>query len=270
MPSVETHYSRPGIFETILSKLHEQGIQNPTRKDIAGVDEFHVRGAEVSLELAHETGLNTGTRVLDIGCGIGGPCRMLAEKFGCHATGVDITEEYIRTAGLLSELVGLSAHTKFLHADALELPFANASFDVAWTQHVQMNIEDKKRFYTEISRVLIKGGRFIYYDIFKKGKEPIYYPVPWADDPSISFLTTTAALHELLSGLGFSRVQTKDQTEAGIQFFSRMQDKISKGEGPLIGLHLLIGNSAKEKLANVSRNLAEGRIELQSGIYLKE
>lgn len=262
----ERHYSQPGIFEKILAALEKQGIRAITRKDIAAADEFHVRGVQVSRELANEAALSKNTRVLDIGCGIGGPCRMLAEEFGCSATGIDITAEYIRTAQLLSEQTGLAGLTRFMQADALQLPFPHESFDVVWTQHAQMNIADKERLYAEMQRVLVKRGRLVYYDILKKGSEPLHYPVPWANDASISFLIRSHSLHELLSASGFIRIQTKDQTMAGIDFLQRMVSNITNGPRP-IGLHLLIGDSAGEKLANLLTNLKEERAELQSGIY---
>ena len=141
---IESHYHTPGLLEDILDRLQNQDISlnNVLRKNISGVDEFHVRGAEVSKELAEEIGLRNA-RILDVGCGIGGPARMLAEDFNCHVTGIDISHEFIRTAIGLSELVGLEDRTEFIQGDALNLPFDRNSFDVVWTQHVQMNIQAK-------------------------------------------------------------------------------------------------------------------------------
>ena len=91
---------------------------------------------------------------------------MLADDYNCRVTGIDLSHEFIRTASALSELVGLQDKTDFIQASALELPFEDGSFDVAWTQHVQMNISDKAKFYSEINRVLSDSGTFVYYDIF--------------------------------------------------------------------------------------------------------
>src|SRR5687768_17469968 len=67
---VERHYARQGIFEGIIQKLEEMGIGQVTRKDLASIDEFHVRGAAVSRELAAAADLKEETAVLDVGCGI--------------------------------------------------------------------------------------------------------------------------------------------------------------------------------------------------------
>ena len=166
---VESQYHLNGLYEDILTRLGEQevDIDEVSRKHIAGVDEFHVRGAEISQELAREIGLDN-SKVLDVGCGIGGPSRMLADDYNCRVTGIDLSHEFIRTASALSELVGLQDKTDFIQASALELPFEDGSFDVVWTQHVQMNISDKAKFYSEINRVLSDRGTFVYYDIFQK------------------------------------------------------------------------------------------------------
>lgn len=268
--NIEHHYHREGLYETIVERLADAGVdlKHVSREDLSAVDEFHVRGAEVSKELAEETDLR-GAKVLDVGCGIGGPCRMLAEEFGCDVTGIDMSREFIRTAKKLTELAGLGEKIRFLQADALDLPFDDASFDVAWTQHVQMNVSDKSTFYGEIYRVLKPGGTFIYYDIFSDGDGEIDFPVPWADDPSISFLTTVPALESLLKNTGFTKVKTTNQTAKAMGFFQGLFDRLSKGGPPKLGLHLLMGKDARTKLGNILYGLEEGQLVLQSGIYRK-
>ena len=75
-------------------------------------------------------------------------------------------------------MVGLSAKVEFIQGSALEIPFPDGSFDVVWTQHAQMNIADKRGFYSEMTRVLKPGGRLVLHDILQgEGGEP-YYPLP--------------------------------------------------------------------------------------------
>lgn len=267
---VEQHYHREDLYNVIINKLYELGITNAvSRKDISGVDEFHIRGAAVTNELAKDCSFENNSSVLDVGCGLGGPCRLLAEEYGCNVTGIDLTEEFIETAKKLTELVNLQDNIKFIQADALNLPFDNETFDHAWTQHVQMNIADKQQFYSEIFRVLKPNGKFIYYDVLSKNDEPLHFPVPWADDASINFLISAQQLDTLLQNLGFNKIQTKDQTQAGIEFFKKLFDKMAKGEVPRIGLPLLIGVTSKEKFLNLFQNFKEGKLEIQSGIYVK-
>ena len=268
---IASHYSHARLYEAIIAALGNAGIQpnQVTRKDLAPIDEFHVRGQEVSHELAAAAGLQPGMRILDAGCGLGGACRMLADEYGCDVTGIDITADYIRTAQQLSLLTGLQRKTRFIQGSVLSLPFDNNSFDAVWTQHVQMNIADKKTFYTEIHRVLTTGGRFIYYDILSHDHLPFNYPVPWASDASLSFLVSTHQLHTLLQETGFQRVRVTDETAKGIAFFNNLFTRIAQKGLPALGLHLLMGDTALEKLYNLHTNLIEGRIMLESGLYEK-
>ena len=267
---IENHYLKEGLYEDIVNRLKEQNIplDKVKRSDIAGVDEFHVRGAIVSKELANSIDLD-GLHVLDIGCGLGGPCRMLVEEHGCRTTGIDLSHEYIRTAKKLSELVNLDEGTSFVQGNATQLPFQDNSFDVVWTQHVQMNIPDKKKFYSEINRVLKSGGRFIFYDILQKGDGQINYPMPWASNAHLSFLFKAKEMDGLLQEFGFIEEQSVDQTQAGIDFFESLLARLKESGPPKMGLNVLMGETTKPKLMNLLSHLKSGELELKSGVYKK-
>ncbi len=269
--SIEAHYHTNDLFLTILQRLKELRIDASavTRADISGVDEFHVRGAQVSKELAATIPLE-GARILDVGCGLGGPCRMLAGDYGCDVTGIDLSAEFIRTAKKLSELLHLAHKTTFIQGNATELPFEDHSFDVVWTQHVQMNISDKDAFYSETSRVLKPGGYFLYYDIFRKGSGEIEFPLPWATNPEMSFLSQPTVMNLLLKGQGLNAISTVDQTDAGVRFFEDLLPTLSTGGLQKPGLGMLMGPNAKIKIQNLLGGLNSGNILLQSGGYFKE
>ena len=267
---IENHYLKEQLFEDIVDRLTAQGIdlKKVTRADISGVDEFHVRGAAVSKELAGTVDLQ-GAHILDVGCGIGGPCRMLVDEFDCKATGIDLSHEFVRTATELSKLVGLDDKTTFLQGDAANLPFKDRSFEVVWTQHVQMNIPNKMQFYSEINRVLKPGGHLLYYDIFKNDTGEVQYPMPWATSNDQSFLFGIGNLTQIFDSLGLLKVQTIDQTQAGIDFFIALFDQLKKSGPPKMGLNVLMGETAKPKLMNLLTHLKKGILCLQSGVYQK-
>ena len=268
---IESQYTTSGLYEEIIKRLTEQDIdlKNVTRKNIGVVDEFHIRGAAVTRELVNEINFE-GLKVLDVGCGIGGPSRLLADEFNCNVSGIDLSNEFIRTAQKLSELVKTNGSTNFTQGSALNLPYGDATFDMILTQHVQMNIEDKKKFYSEISRVLKSGGRFIYYDIFNINNRDVQYPVPWAVVKEASFLGSISNMENILENLGFSQVETKNQTEAGIAFFTKMIEKIKATGPPKLGLNVLLGPTTKLRITHSLEGLKTKNIELQSGIYIKK
>jgi len=268
--NIENHYLKEELYEDILNRLKEQGIDlnEVKRSDIAGVDEFHVRGATVSKELAESINLQ-GATVLDVGCGLGGPCRMLADEYNCQVTGLDLSNEYIRTAKELSKLVKLDSKTSFIQGDATSLPFDDNTFDVIWTQHVQMNIPNKEKFYSEISRVLKSGGHFLYYEILKKGDGEVNYPVPWASTSEISFLFKETEMDNFLTKFGLIKKQSNDQTTYGIDFLNAAFANMKEFGPPKIGLNALMGETTKQKLVNVLGHLKSGELELKSGVYKK-
>ena len=268
--NIENHYLKEELYEDILNRLKEQGIDlnDVKRSDIAGVDEFHVRGAAVSKELAESLNIE-GATVLDVGCGLGGPCRMLADEYNCQVTGLDLSNEYIRTAKELSKLVKLDSKTSFIQGDATSLPFKDNTFDVIWTQHVQMNIPNKEKFYSEISRVLKSGGHFLYYEILKKGDGEVNYPMPWASTSEISFLFKETEMDNFLTKFGLTKEQSNDQTIYGIDFLDALFAKLKEFGPPKIGLNALMGETTKQKLVNVLGHLKSGELELKSGVYKK-
>lgn len=268
--SIENHYFKDGLYEDIISRLKAQSIplDRVKRSDIEGVDEFHVRGAAVSKELANSINLH-GLNVLDVGCGLGGPTRMLADEYNCNTIGIDLSGEYIRTATKLSELVNLNDKTTYVQGDATELPFQDEAFDVVWTQHVQMNIPNKRKFYSEINRVLKADGYFLFYDILKKGTGKVIYPMPWAGIADHSFLFSAKDMDGFLEAFGLTKEQSINQTQAGIDFFEGLFKRLKEFGLPKMGLNVLMGESTKPKLMNLLTHLKNGELELISGVYKK-
>jgi ubiquinone/menaquinone biosynthesis C-methylase UbiE len=268
----KNHYEKPNILESILARLKEEEIDldGLKREDLSGLDEFHLQGAKVSLDLAEKANIYPGQKVLDVGCGIGGPCRMLADEFGAEVVGVDLTKEYIRTARALSELVGLNEKTTFLEANATSLPFEDESFDLVWTQHAQMNIKDKTGFYQEIKRVLRPGGLFVYYDVFTTSGQNIHFPVPWAEQPQDSFLIRHEELGAHFPTKQYRINYMEDHTPNAQRGLSKMVGKMEKGKAPQLGLNLLMQGTTQEKLRNLLKCLEESKVEVFAGIYEKE
>jgi ubiquinone/menaquinone biosynthesis C-methylase UbiE len=111
-----------------------------------------VSSRNAALELAQPLNLRTTSHVLDIGSGLGGPARTIAEIYGCRVTGIDLTQAFCDAAAILIGWVGLSDRVTFQQGDATTLPFADTQFDAAMTIHVAMNIAAKDKMYSEARR----------------------------------------------------------------------------------------------------------------------
>lgn len=267
--ALNEHYGQSDLNQTILTALQQAGkhLSALTRRDLIAFEEFHVRGRKATRELAQEAGLQSGMQLLDVGCGIGGPARTLAEEFGCQVTGVDITHDYCQAAEMLSDLVGLSEQTTFRQGNALALPFESHTFDVVWMQHMSMNIEDKETLYQEAHRVLHPKGRLVFYALFSGDGMPLHYPVPWANDASISFLVQPSVTHHILRQLGFTEHTWRDVTEDCIAWFQKVRSNSRASTPSPLGLQLLMGANARQKIGNLFRNLAEGRVVMMEAIW---
>lgn len=266
--TVAAHYAGVGLHRRIMERLAEAGIpaEKVTTEHLKAVDEFHIGGAEATAALLDQLAIGPETRVVDVGSGIGGPARTIAARFGARVTGVDLTPDFVETARHLTETVGLTAD--FVVGSALDLPFPDTCFDVATLLHVGMNIPDKPRLFAEVARVLVPGGTFAVFDVMRFGAHPAF-PLPWATDASSSFLETPETYLAAADTAGFALAARRDRGEVARDFFARMQAAMAAGQQPPVGLPLLMGEAAPQKVANMVAAVAAGDIQPVEMIFRK-
>lgn len=261
---VREHYRAAGLIDRIkqaLATIAPEG-QTLTVAQLAPLDQFHVRGILATSELASAAEIEPSTRVLDLGCGIGGPARYLAATFGCRVTGVDLSAGFIDAATYLTARCGLSDRVAFQVGDALHLPFEDAAFDAVFMQHVAMNIKDRSDLYAEMHRILAPGGRFATYDLVLR-EGGVIYPVPWARDVSASFLLNELDTRTALEEAGFEAVLWRDDTETALDWFKAAMAG-SPAKEPNLGV--VMGPDFREMTGNLARNLRENRLGLLSAV----
>ena len=260
--SVAQHYTHGSLERAILDALTASGkdLDDLSSADLAPVDEFHIGGRRATADLAEQLGLRRGMHLLDIGCGLGGASRYFAHDHGCRVTGIDVTAEYVLVAAALARRVGLGGLVSYENGSALSLPFAPGAFDGAYMLHVGMNIVDKPALFAEVRRVLKPKGVFGIYDVMRESDGELSYPVPWASSAETSFVATAAAYRRLIVTAGFEVVRERSRREFAIEFFRQMRAQATQGGPPPLGLHILMGASAPEKVANMIGNLERGLI----------
>jgi len=261
--NVIAHYRHGALEETLLAALVAAG-KDPdklTPDDLAAADEFHIGGRQATKDLAAEFAPAPGRHLLDIGCGIGGPSRFFAHYYRCRVTGIDLSEEYVVAASSLARRVGLDSHVEYRQASALELPFPDNSFDDAYMQHVGMNIADKARLFHEVHRVLKSDGMFAIYDIMRIDERPFNYPVPWASGEDSNFIDTPSAYRALLTADGFEVVKERNRARLALETYrARVAALKERGGPPPLGTHILMGPTARDKIANMMALIERGTV----------
>jgi ubiquinone/menaquinone biosynthesis C-methylase UbiE len=253
------HYSTGELENKILSDLAAQGYdtEHLLTDQLAAFDEFHIEGRASTVRLVDQMDIHPGLRVLDLGSGLGGPARYLAETYDVTVTGIDLTPELVAVAQSLNRRTGLGGKVEFRLANATKLPFSDASFDRICMNNVGFNIADKQRLLAEARRVLTDDGIFGIFEVLATEMGPVTYPTPWATSEEISFLVTPKAYIELLKNAGLEVTTQTDCSSEGITFFHDMDSQIAAG-GPTLAL--VFGDTAPIKSANMIDNLNRGVI----------
>jgi sarcosine/dimethylglycine N-methyltransferase len=254
-----TGASRQAIEQALIAAGKDPGHLRP--EDLALLEDFHTMGRIATAQLADLVQITPGDEVIDAGSGIGGTARYIADRGRCHVAAVDLTEEYCATARWLNQLAGLDDRICVRQADVTDLPFEDATFTLMFSQHVQMNVADKALLYGEARRVLVDGGQLAVWDIVaEKDCEPDF-PVPWADRPGFSYLTTSDRLRAAIETAGFEIEQWNDLTG---QAAAIMQTLLTLPPSP-IGLQAFVPGF-QAKATNLTTALADGRLRAVQGL----
>lgn len=260
--TVEKHYASESITSRILAALRAvHGSDVPISPGtLAPIDHFHGKGVIATEELAAALQPQPTDHLLDIGCGIGGPARWIAAKYGCSVTGVDLTEEFCKAARELVALTGLVDRVRILHGSALALPEPDNSFDRAYSQAALMNISDKRSAFREAFRVIRPGGTLALFLAGAGAAGEPYYPLPWAATTAISFLDTPDRVERDLRAEGFEIVYVRDIAPTLAVEAADTARRIETEGLPPLGEHVVTGENARQWRINLMRSVAEGRL----------
>jgi sarcosine/dimethylglycine N-methyltransferase len=258
--AVRQHYGMSGILDRVNAFLLERGIdpERPTYEDFFPFDQLHGGGTQATREHIERAGIKASMHVMDLGCGVGGCSRVIAATCGCRVTGIDLTPDFIEVARELTRRCGM--HIEFRLADALDLPFAEGTFDHVWCHNVTMNIQDKRKLASEVARVLKRGGRFSCSELGQGLGGALIFPLPWATDASASFLVTPAMMRQALEDSGLRISEEIDISGAGIAFLREMRARAERGDPPLNANHVIMGDDFGERIRNVGRCAMEKRV----------
>jgi SAM-dependent methyltransferase len=261
------YYEHDGTdpLPVVLSALRESGrdADEIAIDDLAGIDEFHALGRPATMALAELADIASGTEVIDVGAGLGGPARFLAARFGARVTAVEPTARFRSACAELNRRAGLAELIRTVDGTAAQLPVADASMEVAWMQAVAISVADKRAMASELRRVLRPGGRLAFFDSYARGGDELHFPLPWADGPEASFVVSADELRSVLAAAGFQPVVWNEQEGALAEIAQR---RFTPTADPArVGLARLMPDF-DQRMANVGRNIAEGRLGLLQAV----
>lgn len=269
---IHGYYSPNDLYNKIIDGLQRLGkdLSKVTLDDLQPVDEFHIRGDSATKELIELAEFTPDMHILDVGCGVGGSTRRLSDETGCRVTGIDLSNEYIDAAERLTQLLNMQERVKFLACNALALPFEDSCFDGVWSLQMNMNVEDKQTWLNETYRVLKPGGRAIFYEVCAYKNAHLHFPVPWAQDNSMSFLVPPESFRDMVTAAGFEIAVWNDKTDLAQEAFAHAREPVGEPNLPALGVYLLVGNDIQTKAYNLRRNLDEECVSLIESVAVKQ
>jgi arsenite methyltransferase len=193
-------------------------------------ESFHPGGAGLTSELASHLKLTPSSVVLDVASGKGGSAFLLAEKFGCRVTGIDLSEENVEQSRVEARARKLDSLVSFELADAESLPFADASFDAVLCECAFCTFPDKRSAAREFARLLKPGGRVGISDLTRSSA-----PLP-ALDGLLAWIACIGDAQPLdsygdwLAGAGFTLILTEEHDACLQQMVQEIRGKLLLAE----------------------------------------
>lgn len=252
--AVSEHYTHGELLGAIQASVTKLGktIDSITTEDLAPLDEFHIGGRVATDNLLDQLNLSEQDHILDVGCGLGGAARFVANKYNNRVTGIDLTQEYINVGKILCAWVGLEKQVTLYQGSALSMPLESGTFDGALMLHVGMNIDDKAKLFSEVYRLLRPGAFFAVYDVMRIHDGELTYPVPWATENTTCRLATPDQYKQALNHAGFKMFTENNRRDFALDLFKRMRLKNkANGTPPPLGLHTLMPETSGVKVKNM-------------------
>lgn len=154
-----------------------------------------------------------GKRVLDIGCGLGRPACILAEKYGAFVVGIDLEDHLVDRSKQRAMEMGLEERTEFMAVKPGPLGFADGSFDIVVSSGAFTQIENKLDMYKECLRVLKPGGVLSCYDWMKSEGEYSQDMLQWFEVEGLTYAMETKEEHQrLVLAAGFESITISDRS----------------------------------------------------------
>ncbi len=205
-------WTQDKLLERLWGEHIHLGFYPPDKKNV----DFRKAKIQFVHELVRWSGLDklpSGSNILDVGCGIGGSSRILAEYYGFNVTGITISPAQVKRA---SELTPSGLNCNFKVMDALDLKFEDGSFDGVWSVEAGAHMNDKFKFADEMLRILRPGGYFALADW--NSRDLKNYPPSFLEKIVLKQLLEQWVHPNFISIKDFGNIISTNQNSAGNVF----------------------------------------------------
>ena len=206
-----------------FSSAAEEAVRRETYGEDIGQSSWMT--AEEWLHVADEAAVGPGSQILDVGSGSGGPALYLAERCGCHVTGVDINEHGVANATRLAQARGIGARADFQRVDAHRpLPFPDASFDAILSNDAMCHIDGRLAVLRDWHRLLRPGGRAAFTDALVLTGQVTHEEVAARSSIGFYVFVPPGENERLLAEAGFTLIRVEDLTAGAAVLAERWRD----------------------------------------------
>lgn len=233
-------------LETMIAETLLEGHFGDSATTLVCGLQYHLGGARDTRELAEIAQLTPADRVLDVCSYLGGPAVQLASEYGCHVTGVDISDRAVTAARRIATLSGLCERLEFQVGNATQVPFPDRAFTVVWNQG---SLYHEEAWLREFDRVLVPDGRLAC-TFAIRGEHPDAHSPRWS----------LAEVGELVRGLGYQVLHLEDVTERDITLgWETLLARLDQEESRFASLGRGWVNDARREFQEEIRQMRAGR-----------
>jgi len=178
-------------------------------------------------------GLDSKTRLLDIGSGYGGSARYLVQAYGCQVGCLNLSEVQNQRNRELNQSQGFTLSINVVDGSFEAIPLPDESVDVVWSQDAILHSGNRKKVFEEVHRVLAKGGQLIFTDPMQSETCPLEALQPIFNRIHLDSLGSIQYYKEILLGLGFKEVQIVDYSNQLSKHYSRVLKEVEENHWTL-------------------------------------
>jgi len=221
--------------------------------DLFAYDQYHYEGVAAVASAANELGLGPDDRVLDIGSGLGGPARYLADRFGCQVTALEIQPDLHRVGLDLTERCGLSEQVRHIEGDILEASVVGPHTAIV-SMLCFLHIPDRDALFGRCAEVLSHGGSILIDDYYARGDLTSDDKAALASEVQCRYLPSKAEYEADIRDGGFDVVEVADRTSTWAAFVADRSNKFAASKSVLQDRY---GSPTVDHLDRFYRTVAE-------------